>query len=64
MGKSFLRLALGLHLEQLRGVIEDRLLRRLASRLPSGAAEFVELRGLAAEADVFPDEVGLLQWHS
>ncbi len=64
VGEALLGLALGLHAEQLRGVVEDGFLRRLAGIFPCRAAELVEFRRLAAEADVFPDEVRLFQRHS
>ena len=61
MGEAFFGLALGLHAQQLRRVVEDRFFRRLARGLPGAAAELVELRGPAAQADVFPDQVRLFQ---
>jgi hypothetical protein len=45
--------ALGLDAEQAGGVVEDGFLGGLAIFLPGGVAEFVELRGLAADTDVF-----------
>ena len=64
MGETDFTLAFRLHPQQLRGVVHDRLLRRLARGLPGGSAKFVKFRRLAAEAHVFPDQVCLLQRHA
>ena len=64
MGETDFSLALRLHPQQLRGVVHDRLLRRLPRGLPGGSAKFVKFRRLAAEAHVFPDQVCLLQRHA
>jgi hypothetical protein len=61
VGEAGFVLALGLDAEELRGVVEDGFLGGLAGGFPGGAAEFVEVRGFAAHADVFADEVGLFE---
>ena len=61
VGVALVVLALCLDAEEAGGVIEDGFLGGLAVFLPGGVAEFVEVRGFAADSDVFPDEVGLLE---
>ena len=61
VGVALLVLALGLDAEEAGGVVEDGFLGLLAVFLPGGVAEFVEVRGFAADSDVFPDEVGLFE---
>jgi hypothetical protein len=64
MGEAGFVLPLGLHAEKLRRVVHDGFFRRLARGFPCRATEFVEIRRLAADADVFANEVGLFQWNS
>ena len=64
VGEAGFVLALGLHAEELGGVVEDGFLGGLARVFPCGAAEFVEVGRFAAEADVFADEVGLFERHA
>ena len=60
VGMTRQRVALGLHAEELRGVIHHRFLRGDFCPFPARAAQRVERRVPLADADVFRDEIRLL----
>ena len=64
VGVSRFVVALGLDAQKFGGVIENGFFGRLAGGFPCGAAKFVELWRATAEADIFADQVRLLEWDS
>ena len=63
IGVARQRVALGLHAEQLRGVIHHRFLRGNLRPFPARAAQRVERRMAPAHADIFRHEIRLLDRH-